>query len=138
MAGWQHFQHVADIGVHGWGTTPEEAYAQAALALTAVITDPQRVRPAEPREITCTAPDRALLLADWLNALVYAMATQRMLFSRFDVTLHDDGLHARIWGEALDRVRQAPAVEVKGATYTGLAVTRDAGGIWHARCVVDV
>ncbi len=138
MAGWQHFQHVADIGVHGWGATPEQAFAQAALALTAVITDPQRVRPAEPREINCTAPDRALLLADWLNALVYTMATQHMLFSRFDVTLDDDALHARAWGEALDRARHAPAVEVKGATYTGLAVTRDAEGVWHARCVVDV
>jgi len=29
-------------------------------------------------------------------------------------------------------------VEVKGATYTALSVSRDDAGTWHAQCVVDV
>lgn len=44
MAGWEHFQHMADIGVHGWGATLAEAFEQAALALMAVVTDPASVR----------------------------------------------------------------------------------------------
>ena len=138
MGGWRHFRHMADIGVHGWGATPEEAFEQAALALTGVITDPRAVRALTPVEIDCAAPDRELLLADWLNALVYEMATRGMLFARFEVSLRDHGLRGRAWGEALDRARHAPAVEVKGATYTGLGVDQDDDGVWHARCVVDV
>jgi SHS2 domain-containing protein len=37
----------------------------------------------------------------------------------------------------VDPVRHQPAVEVKGATCTGLSVTCE-NGLWHARCVVDV
>lgn len=36
---WTHFHHEADIGVRGTGHSPEEAFEQAAVALTAVITD---------------------------------------------------------------------------------------------------
>ena len=40
---WSHFHHEADIGVRGIGRTPEEAFEEAALVLTAVITDPGNV-----------------------------------------------------------------------------------------------
>ena len=36
-AAWEHFPHDADVGVRGFGATPAEAFAQAALALTAVV-----------------------------------------------------------------------------------------------------
>jgi tRNA nucleotidyltransferase (CCA-adding enzyme) len=45
---WAHFSHDADIGVVGIGSTKAEAFRQAALALTAVITDPSNVRPVQP------------------------------------------------------------------------------------------
>jgi SHS2 domain-containing protein len=138
MSGWQHFQHMADIGVHGFGATLAEAFEQAALAMTAVITDPATVQQGTVVEVACTAPDHELLLVDWLNAWVYEMATRNMLFSRFQVTLADGGLHGRGWGEALDRARHQPAVEIKGATYTELRVWQDADATWHAQCVVDV
>jgi SHS2 domain-containing protein len=38
--GWRHFDHRADIGVEGIGRSPDEAFAQAALALTAIVCDP--------------------------------------------------------------------------------------------------
>lgn len=138
LAHWRHFEHRADIGVEGVGCSPAEAFAQAALALTAIVCDPAAVEPKAALEIDCEAPDLELLLADWLNALIYRMATERMLFSSFDVALDDGRLRATIRGEPVDRERHQPAVEVKGATYTALSVTRDTRGIWTARCVVDV
>jgi len=70
--------------------------------------------------------------------LIYAMATRNMLFGRFDVRIDDGSLTAKAWGEALDRARHQPAVEVKGATYTALSVARRDDGVWVAQCVVDV
>jgi len=35
-------------------------------------------------------------------------------------------------------LRHAPAVEVKGATFTELAVSEDRPGLWRAQCVIDV
>lgn len=138
MAGWRHFQHMADIGVHGFGDSLEEAFEQAALGLTGVITEPSSVHPITRVEVTCAAPDRELLLVDWLNAWVYQMATRHMLFGRFQVRLRADGLIGSGWGEPVARERHQPAVEVKGATYTALRVWQDAEASWHAQCVVDV
>ena len=137
-ARWEHFEHGADVGVRGIAPTKEGAFEQAALALTAVVVDPQRVRADEAVEVSCEAPDEELLLVDWLNALVYEMATRGMIFGRFEVGLEGTRLRARAWGERLDPARHEPAVEVKGATYTALSLGRDASGAWVAQCVVDV
>ncbi len=135
---WEHFEHRADIGVAGHGRTPAEAFEQAALALTAILCHPAAVVPAERVEIECDAPDLELLLVDWLNALVYEMATRHLLFSRFRVQLDGGRLLGEAWGEPVDVARHQPAVEVKGATYTGLEVGQQPDGTWSARCVVDV
>lgn len=134
----EQFPHDADVGIRGIGATRAQAFEQAALALTGVVTDPAAVRPCEPVEIACAAPSEALLLADWLNRLIFEMAVRHMLFGRFEVTLGDGRLRARAWGEPIDRARHAPAVEPKGATLTGLKVARRADGAWIAQCVIDV
>lgn len=136
--GWEHFTHMADIGVRGWGPSKARAFEQVALALTAVITPPDKVRPEVSIEIECEAPDDEFLLYDWLNRLIYEMATRKMLFSRFEVQIDDHRLHATVWGEPVDVARHQPVVEIKGATYTELKVGRDKDGRWIAQCVVDV
>ena len=138
IASWEHFHHGADIGVRGLGATPALAFAQAALAMSAVIADVADIAARVPVRVRCAAPDLELLLVDWLNALVYEMATRRMLFSRFEVSLQHNRLEGTAWGEAIEVARHQPAVEVKGATYTELVVRRTAGGGWLAQCVVDV
>jgi SHS2 domain-containing protein len=135
---WEHFPHQADVGIRGLGATLAEAFEQAALALTAVAVDPADVASTEMIRISCEAPDAELLLVDWLNRLIYEMATRSMLFSRFEVKLEDNRLTAQAWGEALDTARHRPAVEMKGATYTALKVARQLDGGWMAQCVVDV
>lgn len=126
------------MGVRGMGATLEQAFGQAALAMTAVVTDPSAVIPREMIQLSCEAPDVELLLVDWLNALIFEMATRRMLFSRFRLRLKGQHLDANAWGEALDVARHHPAVEIKGATYTALEVARQPDGGWLAQCVVDV
>lgn len=135
---WEHFSHEADIGIRGVGATQEEAFELAGVALTAVVTDPHDVRAEQKVHITCRAPDDELLLVDWLNALIYEMATRMMLFSRFEVTLDGDILRADVWGEKVNIKKHQPAVEVKGATFTELKVGKSADGAWCAQCVVDV
>ena len=135
---WEHYEHGADIGVRGLGTTKEDAFEQAALALVAVIADPDSVEPREHLSLSCDAPDDELLLAEWLNAIVYEMDNRRMLFGRFRVKIDGHRLTAEAWGEPTDVARHRPAVEVKGATYTTLRVARERNGTWVAQTVVDV
>ena len=132
------YEHGSDIGVRGRGASREQAFANAALALTSVVVEPEAVRADTPVAIECEAVDDEMLLAEWLDAVVYEMGTRRMLFSRFDVMIDRPGrLRATAWGEPVDVARHRPAVEVKGATLTTLRVARE-GGRWLAQCVVDV
>jgi len=105
--------------------------------LTAVVTDPASVREVLSVEIACESPDPEALLFDWLNAVVFEMAPRRVLFARYEVKVEGPRLTARAFGEPVEVARHHPAVEVKGATWTGLRVARE-GGLWAAECVVDV
>jgi SHS2 domain-containing protein len=138
MTGWEHFPHGADVGIRGVGRTMAEAFAQAAVALTAAVCDVTSVRPVKVEEIVCRAPSPELLLVDWLNAIVYAMATEHVLFSEFDVRINGTELHAFLKGEPVDRARHQPAVEVEGATHTSLRVEQESEARWIAQCVIDV
>lgn len=135
---WEHFAHAADIGVRGYGRDADEAFAQTALAMTAVIAEPQHIEPHEAITLECRAHDLEFLLIEWLNALVYETATRHMLFCAFDVHILGHHLHATAWGERIDPARHQPAVEVKGATFTELRVAELAPEVWVAQCVVDV
>ncbi len=138
MPSWEHFPHEADIGVRGQGDSPEVAFEQAALGLTAVITEPGSVRAEEAVTITCEAPSLDVLFVDWLNALIYEMTTRSMLFGRFQVKIDGLRLSGQAEGEPVDRQRHEPVVEPKGATFTELRVSRNDEGQWVAQCVVDV
>lgn len=135
---WENFAHEADVGVRGSGATLAEAFAGAATAMTAAICDPAKVGAGDTVQIECAAPDAEMLLVDWLNALVYEMATRRMLFSRFEVTIEHNHLSASASGEPVDVARHQPAAEVKGASFCELAVRQEPDGRWLAQCVVDV
>jgi SHS2 domain-containing protein len=135
---WEHFEHGADIGIRGVAPTLEQAFEQTAVAMTAVITDPGQVSAAKAVSIHCEAPDHELLLLDWINELVYEMAVQGLLFKRFQVAIDEGKLSATAFGEAVDRHKHQPAVEIKGATFTELRVYHQPDGLWVAQCIVDV
>ena len=98
-------------------------------------------------------PDDELLLVDWLNALIYEMATRRMLFGRFDVTIEGSAADGNGVGRA-GRPRAPPAGgrgqgrDLHGAfgraarrRHMGRAVRRRrvsrARGQWRARLKAD-
>lgn len=135
---WEHFEHKADVGVRGYGRSIGEAFEQAALALTAIVTDVAAVRATGTVEVECRGADPELLLVDWLNSIIFEAATRGMLFGRYAIEIGGDVLRGTLFGEAVDRARHQPAVEPKGATYTELRVERQPDGLWVAQCVIDV
>jgi len=124
--------------VCGIGPSLEAAFEQAAFAMTGVITDPAKINLREFVQIERAAPNAELLLVDWLNALIFEMATRGMIFGDFKVSIDGCHLHGIATGEAISVERHKPAVEIKGATLTELTVREDRPGEWRAQCVVDV
>ena len=134
----EHFEHQADMGVRGFGRTREQAFEQAALAMTSVVVPPEWIEARKAVTVRCAADDIELLLLDWLNAVVYQMSAHRMIFSQFKVRIEGSRLEGELLGEPLDVARHQPGVEVKAATATSLRVAQLPDGAWLAQCVVDV
>jgi tRNA nucleotidyltransferase (CCA-adding enzyme) len=137
-AKWEHFAHKADIGLCATATDKAAVFEQMAFAMTAAITELDRIDPVEEVIINCEAPNDEILLIDWLNAIVYEMATRSLLFGEFKVSLQDHTLRGLARGEPVNASKHHPAVEVKGATYTALEVTQTDDGQWKAQCIIDV
>jgi SHS2 domain-containing protein len=135
---WEHFPHAADMGIRGMGKTKNEAFEEAAKALVALTTDLERVSPKEQVVVSLTAPDDEQLLVEWLDALVFEMATRRFVFSRFEVRIEGGRLEGRLWGEPRLESLHPIGVEVKGPTFTELHVGVGEDGLWVAQLIVDV
>jgi SHS2 domain-containing protein len=134
---WTHFPHQGDVGVRGHGATMEEAFENAAQAMIAVIVPLDLIRVSETTRVSCRAADREILLLDWLNAVIYAMATEGMVYRDFKVRIEGERLEGEMQGETVEPARHEPSVELKGATLTELEVAEE-NGRWRAQCVVDV
>jgi SHS2 domain-containing protein len=137
MVQFETFEHEADIGIRGFGGSVKEAFENTAVALYSVMVNINAVNPVEERTFTVSAPDRELLLVEWLNALLAISDIEHMVFSKFEVEMEGTTLTGVAGGETLDRDRHEPHVEVKGATYHLLSV-KEQDGIYTAQCVVDV
>lgn len=131
-----YFEHDADIGIIGRGTTIEEAFETAAQAVFAIVTHLDTVQPKAAVKVEFEEADPELALVTWLNLLLGKAREQGMVFSRFHVQHQDSKWRAEALGEkwhpGLER-----GVEVKGATLTMLSV-KQTGATWEARCIVDV
>lgn len=134
---YETFEHEADIGIRGFGHSLEEAFENSAIALYSVMVNVDRVELMEKRTVRASAPDRELLLVEWLNGLLALSDIEHLVFSKFEVKIEGLSLTGTAWGEPLDHVRHEAHVEVKGATYHMLSIKEEQGR-YRAQCVVDV
>lgn len=144
-AGWELVDHTADVMVRAHGASREEVFEQAALAAVSLIYDVSAVRPAERFPVEVTAPDPELLLAAWLNELLFLIEARHLVFARFEVeSVGAEGaasapsvLRATAVGEAFDGLRHSVRSVVKAATLHGLSLREVPGG-WEGCVLLDV
>jgi SHS2 domain-containing protein len=139
--GFEYLDHTADLAVRAWGSTAGEAFAEAGLGLVGAMVRLDQVRPAERRAFSLRNSSLALLLVDWLSAIVAEKDTSGLVFTRMTARVSEEAgesrLEAEAWGEPLDPSRHRAMLEVKGISLLGLSV-RVEGALWVARYVADV
>ncbi len=134
-------EHTADVGVRGTGPDLGTAFAEAARGMFSLMVALRAVAPVHTVQVDLAATSLEGLLVAWLGELLAQKDIQRLVFSRFCVTVVQGErgwtLQGQASGEPLDIHRHEPGVEVKGATYYGVRVeyTND-----HAmvQCVLDL
>ena len=141
--GHETFEHIADVGIRGWGGTPEEAFVGGAKAMMGVMFDTSTVERKKVIEVECSADDLGALFVEWLNALLTQRDLEEMVFSDFEVRIEEGGeektLKGKALGEGYDPERHEFRTEVKAATYSQLKVYHDEQKkMYVAQCIVDV
>ncbi len=131
-------EHTADIGFRAWGGTPEELFANAALALEAIACETDRVEPRQAYPIAAQGDDWESLLVAWLNEVLYYLDGKGVVMKRFDVRrAAPPEASGEGWGEPRDAARHRPKLVVKGVTYHQLEVKQE-DGRWTARVFLDI
>lgn len=130
------FEHKADIGIRGIGSSLEEAFAEAARAMFSVMVDIDKVIPIKPVEIKCNADNHEELFVEFLNKLLAEATINEMVFSKFIVQIRNHELTGTAKGEKLDPEKHEVKTEVKAATYSQLKIERNDKFV--AQCIVDV
>jgi SHS2 domain-containing protein len=123
--------HTSELGLEIEAGSESELFAEAALALAEILAVDPRGEPRR-RDVQLASADRATLLADWLEELVYLAETDGLLPERASVELEDTALRASVEGRTA-----TPRHLVKAVTYHGLELTRR-DGAWRATVVLDV
>lgn len=138
---YEFIPHPSDMGVRGIGNTPEEAFAEAARAMFALMADLETIAPKEAVSFEVEAETLEDLFVRFLAELLFLRDTRGLLFSRFSLCIQKEGERFRITGQALgekfDPKKHKAGIDVKAATYNWVKV-EERNGTWIAQGVVDV
>lgn len=125
-------EHTSEIELVVEDESPRAVFTEALVALGEVLADATGGEPVK-HDVSVDAPDRAALLAAWLDELVYLAETDGFIPERVvRMRLERRRLEATVGGR-----RSVPRNLVKAVTYHRLEMERADGG-WRARVVLDV
>jgi SHS2 domain-containing protein len=126
-------EHTSELELRIEAPTEEAVFADALAAFAELAGDGDGPA-SERREIRLEADDRGLLLADWLNELVYLADSDRFVPAGLSALELEGGrLRATVRGR-----RGEPRPLVKAVTLHGLEYGHEPGAGWQARLVLDV
>jgi SHS2 domain-containing protein len=136
-AGFEVFDHTADVGLRTWGPDLAAAFAQAGCGLFSLLVPLEAVHEQTARELRVEAGDPESLLVAWIDEVLFVFETERLVFARFEVRLGEAGvLLATAHGEAFAPVRHQGGVVVKAATYHQIQVL--AGPPARVQMILDI
>lgn len=132
------FDHTADIGILARGDSLASLMAAAAEGMMSLICGESAIAKHVKKHIRLQEPDNEALLVKWLNELLFEFEVNRMLFSKFDLSIdRDNRLSAICSGEKYSPSRHHIQREIKAATYHNLEIVRNKEG-YSAKIIFDI
>lgn len=135
-------EHTADAYVEAYGASLEEAFENAAAAMTDVMTELEKVEAKTEESFVVEAQDEPALLYSWLEELLLEFELKDKLYSRFEVSCIEETsegfrLRAKAWGEKYDPERHLSKVGIKAATYHQMEILKEPKSV-TLRFILDI
>lgn len=111
--------HPSEELIQVTANTVEEVFKDSAAALFELMTDTKKIRNDVSFEFELSAPDRILLLVDWLNRLILLHEVEHVFLNHFRVQLKPESmwnLSARVSGQKITENMER-RLHAKSATY---------------------
>jgi SHS2 domain-containing protein len=123
----EEISHTADIKIRVRALTLESLFSETFNALMQVVYGTDR-RGGIIKEIQVESPDNESLLLDFLSEVLFVSEVESLVFFEARISVHGSHLKAELSGEPFDPDRHSGGSEVKGISYSGLSITKDANG----------
>jgi SHS2 domain-containing protein len=120
--GYKYLEHTADIYIEAYGASLEQAFENAALASTEVMTDTEKIEPRLEETLEIEAHDLKALLYSWIEEFLIQLDAYGILYSKFKIneikeTETGFRLEAKIWGEEFNPKKHPQKLGIKAVTY---------------------
>lgn len=142
MKKYKFFEHTGDVIFEGYGTTLEEAFANAALAMEEVMTDTSKVAQEVEEKIEAKGEDMKALLYDFLEKFLVLKDAKDLVFSgikveKIEKTDKGYSLTGTARGEEFSREKHEDRTHVKAVTYMLMEIGEKEGKK-YVRVLVDI
>ena len=126
---YKYIDHTADVQIYAVGDTLESAFEQAVMGTTNLMTNIRIISEVSSKEINCSAPDKEMLLVDYLTEYLAIFDIENLLFSRvvvhdiiFDQKNEEYKIHSTAYGDIYDPKIHEIKTEVKAVTFSYLKI----------------
>ena len=123
----EELSHTADVKIRVRAQTLDALFTETFLALMQTVYGKDRDGGIL-KEIRIESDNIESLLCDFLSEVLFIAEVEGLAFSRAEVTIDSLHMTAVLYGEAFDPVRHSSGTEVKGISYSGLVIRKDANG----------
>uniref|UniRef100_A0A8V0Z209 Protein archease n=1 Tax=Gallus gallus TaxID=9031 RepID=A0A8V0Z209_CHICK len=93
---YEYLDHTADVQLHAWGDTLEEAFEQCAMAMFGYMTDTETVEPLDTVEVEAEGHDMLSLLFHFLDEWLYKFSANEFFIPREVKVLYIDRMQFKI------------------------------------------
>jgi len=136
-----YLPHTADAKFQAWGKNLEEAFKNAAYAMTDVITDHTKIEPQIKKQIKLSSENPESLLYDFLEQFLFLLDTERFLLNKIKkIKIIEKKnqllLIASLIGDNKP-IRYAIKTTIKAVTYQEMFIKHEKGKV-TVQVVVDI
>ncbi len=126
--------HTADLKIKAYGKDEKELFSNALLGMSENM-KPELKEEKSEREIEVASLDKAALLVDFLNEVLYLSQTNKEAFFKVDFSeFSETSLKGRISGKKAKKFGE----DIKAATYHNLNIRQKQNKLWEATILFDI